>query len=334
MSLNRAIALLLIVLSLVAVVFGVRRQQESLELSRAFTMRSGTPSLELVVLDGPIVPNYQALQGALTVRNRLLALAREDQDDIKGVLLAIDSPGGTVGLSAELYDAVRRLKEKKPVVVTVMDVAASGGYYVASAADKIYANPGSVLGSIGVIGRGLNLTGLIERFGVTDQTYKTGPYKDTGSPFRRETPEERRIVEAELQDMYQQFVGDVAKGRGLDVEAVRKLADGRTYTGRQSLDNKLVDAIGTAEDALQELRKLARAKFNLPETEALPLNQTGHSLDWVLRDLLRRGLSENGPEAFWGDPTALAKLWQQWYQRGVPLTFWAESLPRYQWPTP
>jgi protease-4 len=334
MSLNRAIALLLIVLSLVAVIFGIRRQQESLELSQAFTTRSGTPSLELVVLDGPIFPDYQALQGPLAVRDRLLALAQEDADDIKGVLLAIDSPGGTVGLSAELYDAVRRLKAKKPVVVTVMDVAASGGYYVASAADKIYANPGAVLGSIGVIGSGLNLTGLIERFGVTDQTYKTGPYKDIGSPFRKETPEERRIVEAEIQDMYQQFVSDVAKGRGLDVEAVRKLADGRTYTGRQSLNNKLVDATGTAEDALQELRKLVRTRFSLSETEELPLNQSGRPFERVLRDLLQRGLSENSPGAFWGDPAALAKLWQQWSQKGVPLTFWAEELPRYQWLTP
>ncbi|NJK59863.1 MAG: signal peptide peptidase SppA [Oscillatoriales cyanobacterium SM2_1_8] len=258
MSLNRAIALLLIVLSLVAVIFGVRRQQESLELSSTFAMHSGTASLELVVLDGPIFPTYEALQGPLTVRDRLLELAQEEQSDIKGVLLAINSPGGTVGLSAELYDAVRRLRAQKPVVVTVMDVAASGGYYVASAADKIYANPGSVLGSIGVIGSGLNLTGLLERLGVSDQTYKTGPYKDTGSPFRKETEDERRIVQAEIQDMYQQFVSDVAKGRGLDVEAVRKLADGRTYTGRQSLTNKLVDALGPAEDALQELRKLAR----------------------------------------------------------------------------
>ncbi len=330
MSLNRAIALLLIVLSLVAVIFGVRRQQESLELSQAFAMRSGTPSLELVVLDGPIFPNYQALQGPLAVRDRLLELAQEEQDNIKGVLLAIDSPGGTVGLSGELYDAVRRLKEKKPVVVTVMDVAASGGYYVASAADKIYANPGSIVGSIGVIGSSLNFTGLMERLGIADQTYKTGPYKDTGSPFRKETSEERRIVEAEIQDMYQQFVSDVAKGRGLAVEAVRKLADGRTYTGRQALANKLVDALGTAEDALQELRKLARTKFNLPETEKLPLNRAGRSLERVLRDLLQRGLGENNPSV-WGSES-LRQLWQAWRQKGVPLTFWAEELPLSQWP--
>jgi len=330
MSLNRAIALLLIVLSLVAVIFGVRRQQESLELSQAFAMRSGTASLELVVLDGPIFPNYQTLQGSLTVRDRLLELAQEEQDNIKGVLLAIDSPGGTVGLSAELYDAVRRLKEKKPVVVTVMDVAASGGYYVASAADKIYANPGSIVGSIGVIGSSLNFTGLMERLGIADQTYKTGPYKDTGSPFRKETPEERRIVEAEIQDMYQQFVSDVAKGRGLEVEAVRKLADGRTYTGRQALANKLVDALGTAEDALQELRKLVRAKFNLPESEKLPLNRGGRPLERVLRDLLQRGLGENNPSV-WGSES-LRQLWQAWRQKGVPLTFWAEELPRFQWP--
>ncbi|MFQ3680618.1 MAG: signal peptide peptidase SppA [Pseudanabaenaceae cyanobacterium] len=329
MSLNRAIALLLIVLSLVAVIFGVRRQQESFELSRTFTMRSDTPSLELVVLEGPIFPDYQTLQGPLTVRDRLLALAQEDQDNIKGVLLTINSGGGTVGLSAELYDAVRRLREKKPVVVTVMDVAASGGYYVASAADKIYTNPGSILGSIGVIGGFLNFTGLMERVGIADQTYKAGSYKDTGSPFRKETPEERQMVEAELRDMHQQFIRDVAKGRGLDVEAVRKLADGRTYTGRQCLDNKLVDAIGTAEDALQELRKLARAKFNLPETEKLPLNRAARPLDRVLRDLFWQGLGE---ERLRTDPLALMRLGQPWNPRGVPLAFWIGELPRYQWP--
>jgi protease-4 len=240
--------------------------------------------LELVSLDGAITGARASSSGAMAVRDRLRELIEDES--VKGVLLSINSPGGTVGASKELYQAVKDLSETKPVVVSMLDQATSGGYYAASSATKIYANAGTLTGSIGVILSGFNAKELLDRVGIQPQTIKTGPYKDIFSPFRELGDPERQLLQDLLQSTYQEFITDVSKGRKLDLEVVRKLADGRLYTGQQAKDNKLVDAIGTLDVAIADLRTLSRKKFNLPESIELPIRKTPASFERLLDQLL------------------------------------------------
>jgi len=185
---------------------------------------------------------------------------------VKAVLLRINSPGGTVPTSQEVYEAVLDLKEAgKPVVVSMGDMAASGGYYVACAADKIVANPGTMTGSIGVIMNLMCYKGLADKLGVEPETIKSGLFKDIASPSHKMTREEKEILQALVMDCYDQFTQVVAKGRNLPIEEVKRLADGRIYTGRQAQQNKLVDEIGTYTDAMALLQKICKEKYKLTE---------------------------------------------------------------------
>jgi len=282
MQLNRIIALVLVVVCFVSATFGIQRRQmdEALNLKKVLDR----DRLELVSLDGVITGARASASGAMAVRDRLRELIEEDS--VKGVLLSINSPGGTVGASKELYAAVKDLSEKKPVVVSMLDQATSGGYYTASSATKIYANAGTLTGSIGVILSGFNAKELLSKVGIQAQTIKTGPYKDIFSSFRDLSDPERQLLQDLLQSTYQEFITDVAKGRKLDLEVVRKLADGRIYTGSQAKENKLVDAIGTLDEAVVDLRTLARKKFNLPETKELPIRKSPASFERLLDQLL------------------------------------------------
>jgi protease IV len=279
MQLNRIIALVLVVVCFVAAAFGIQRRQS--EAAFDFRGKAGD-RLELVSLEGEI-NGARSTNGAISVRNRLLEL--EDDRRTKGVLLTINSPGGTVAASQEVYAAVRQVREKKPVVVSMLDQATSGGYYIASAANKIYANPGTLTGSIGVILSSVNVKELFNRIGIESQTLKTGPYKDIFSPFRAASDQEKELLQALLQNTYEEFIGDVAKGRKMDLEAVRKLADGRIYTGRQAKENGLVDQIGTYEDAVTDLRKQVRAQFQIPDSQPLPIERGPGSLDRLFDQL-------------------------------------------------
>lgn len=269
MQLNRIIALVLVIVCLAAAAFGIqnRRAEEASFGLKALNTKSDR--LELLTLEGAITGSRSSLTGAMSVRNRLTKL--EKDNDVKGVLLTINTPGGTVGASKEVYEAVKRLAQVKPVVVSMLDQATSGGYYVASAATKIYANGGTLTGSIGVILSSFNISELLNRVGVEPQTVKTGPYKDIFSPYRKSSEAEQQLLQELLQNTYRQFITDVAAGRKMDLEAVRKLADGRIYTGEQAKANGLVDAIGTYNDAVEDLRKLAIAKFKLPEGTELEI---------------------------------------------------------------
>jgi protease-4 len=176
-----------------------------------------------------------------------------DSSSVKAIVLRIDSPGGGVVPSQEIHDAVQRVrsKHKKTVVASMGTVAASGGYYIAAAADRIIANPGTLTGSIGVIMELVNLEGLLKKVGVEGIVVKSGHYKDIGSPFRKIGPDDRRILQSVMDDVHNQFIEAVAEGRSLDVAAVRKLADGRIFTGRQAVDAKLVDELGDLDDAVR-----------------------------------------------------------------------------------
>lgn len=173
-------------------------------------------------------------------------------DKVKAVVLRIDSPGGVVGPSQEIWSAMKRLKEKKPVIVSMGSVAASGGYYIAVPATLIYANPGTITGSIGVLMKFSNLEGLMGKVGMKSFTLKTGRFKDVGSPSRPMSDAERAMLQSVIENTHSQFVKAVAEGRKLSQEQVRAIADGRIFSGEQALEQKLIDRLGTMQDALVE----------------------------------------------------------------------------------
>jgi protease-4 len=195
-----------------------------------------------------------------------LELARDD-DDVRAILLRIDSPGGTVTASDVLHHEIRRFAQEReiPVLAQLMGLAASGGYYVAMAADAVYAHPTTITGSIGVIFTGVTFAGLLEKLGVENQTVKSGDRKDTGSPLRRMTPAERAQMQSVIDDLHARFREVVVAGRaraGLTPERVREVADGRVYTASQARELGLVDGIAYLQDTIDE------AKRRLGVTEA------------------------------------------------------------------
>lgn len=181
---------------------------------------------------------------------------REDPT-VLGVLVRVNSPGGVVGPSQELHRGLQRLAERKPVVVSLGAVAASGGYYVAVAGDKIMANPGTLTGSIGVRMELTNLQGLMEKLGIRRESLASGEFKSAVTPFEELTPEARAYLQAVVMDMHGQFTRDIAHGRDMPLEEVEKLADGRIMTGLQALELGLIDALGGQEEALDLLRSIA-----------------------------------------------------------------------------
>lgn len=182
-----------------------------------------------------------------------------DSAAVKAIVLRIDSPGGAVVPSQEIHDAVKRLRSKtnKAVVASMGTVAASGGYYVAVATDRIIANPGTLTGSIGVIMELANVEGLLKKIGVESVVVKSGRHKDLASPFKKMSAEDRRILQDMLDDVHQQFIEAVAEGRALEVGEVRRLADGRIFTGRQAKEAKLVDDLGDLQAAIRVAADLA-----------------------------------------------------------------------------
>lgn len=169
---------------------------------------------------------------------------------VKAVVLRIDSPGGGVAPSQEIYREVTRLNQEKPVVVSMGSLAASGGLYVAAPASAIVANPGTLTGSIGVIMQLMNVEDLVGKVGLKEVVIKSGPYKDIGSSLREVTEEERAILQGVVDRLHAQFVRDLAKGRGMDEDKVAKIADGRVYIGEEALELGLVDRLGNFEDAV------------------------------------------------------------------------------------
>lgn len=233
----------------------------------------GARKVAVIRLDGEIhggegEPGLFGIGGA-GARDITSALRQaQDDDRIAAVIVRVDSPGGAVVASDEIARAVRRLREDKPVVASMGDLAASGGYYVASQANRVFANPGSVTGSIGVIAILPNLEGTAEKLGVRPVVLKAGALKDVGSPFREMRPEEQELYQRLLDESHTQFIDAVAEGRGVDEEKIRDLADGRPYSGRQAQANGLVDELGDLEaayDAALSLAELRRDEARLVE---------------------------------------------------------------------
>lgn len=181
-------------------------------------------------------------------------------DSIKAVVIRIDSPGGSVGASQEIYTEVKKLVQKKKVIVSMGAVAASGGYYIAAPATKIVANPGTITGSIGVLMDHVEIEELLKWAKVSAEILKAGRDKDVGSSLRKMSPEDRMILQGLLDNMHEQFLQAVAEGRKLDLEEVRRIGTGRIYTGQQALELKLIDQFGNFEDAIDLAAKEAGIK--------------------------------------------------------------------------
>lgn len=271
---HRTFAWVLVTLCLLAIPVGLstRTTQTSLRSERdsdasisSFALKF-EDRIQVIRLAGMIMDKpdglWSSTSSATAVINKLRKAAKNNR--IKGVLLRINSPGGTIATSQELHQAVDELTSKgKPVVASMGDVAASGGYYAACACDEIVANPGTLTGSIGVIMDLMNLKGLADKLGIQPQVIKSGPFKDIASPFRPLSPAETAILQSVVKSSYNQFISAVAKGRKMDLEKVRKIADGRVYLGQQALALGLVDKLGSYDDALDELQKICKKKYHL-----------------------------------------------------------------------
>lgn len=235
-------------------------------------------------LFGPRVAVVE-LEGLIAETDDVVRELRQHRDNpsIRAVVMRINSPGGVVGPTQEVHDALLRLRQAgKPVVASLGSVAASGGYYVAVAADQIFANPGSLTGSIGVIMQMANVDALMKKVGVDYVVVKAGQFKDLGNFSRPLTPEERRVIQALLDDVHAQFIEAVAKGRKLDRSAVLQFADGRVFSGTQALALKMVDALGGLEEAIEAAAKLAK----LPSPPAVERARRRFSLIDLIRNEL------------------------------------------------
>lgn len=234
---------------------------------------SGAAKVLLMDLSGVISEEPLLTLGSQAPRVSLLARVREElkkaeeDDRVRALVVRVNSPGGTATASDILYHEIAAFKARKkiPVVAAIMDVGASGGYYVALAADTIVAHPTTVTGSIGVVMLTLNAEGLLQKVGVAPLAIKSGAKKDMGSPFRGLSDEERAIFQGVIDDLYGRFVALIAKERRIPVDRVRAFADGRIYTAQQAKDLGLVDRVGYLEEAVDLAKQAAR----LPEARVV-----------------------------------------------------------------
>jgi protease IV len=249
----------------------------------------GADKIALVKIEGLLVTSEHVVEELN---------AYTDDSSIKAIVLRIDSPGGGVVVSQEIYNAVKNArKEGKKVVASMGTVAASGGYYVAAAADRIVANPGTLTGSIGVKMEFANIEKLLEKIGVKGMVVKAGEYKDVGSPFRDMSEPEKKILQDVIDDVHSQFIKAVAEGRNMQEADVRTIADGRIFTGRQALDLKLVDQLGDLADSIKVAGELVGIKGKprvIEKRKTIPFFDylKEESAAWIA-DVLTRGIIRN-----------------------------------------
>lgn len=264
-----AVAVLLSACSVISIDFTPRVQP----LREQAVEGSGAAKVLLMDLSGVISEEPLFTLGAQAPRVPLLARVREElkkaeeDDRVRALVVRINSPGGTATASDILYREISAFKARKkiPVVAAIMDVGASGGYYVALAADTIVAHPTTVTGSIGVMMLTLNAEGLLQKVGVSPLAIKSGAKKDMGSPFRGLSDEERAIFQGVIDDLHGRFVSLIAKERRIPEDRVRAFADGRVYTAQQAKDLGLVDRVGYLEEAVEAAKQTAR----LPEARVI-----------------------------------------------------------------
>jgi protease-4 len=234
---------------------------------RLFWWRKRKNRVAILTIDGIITDSQFS-----SSRDKILdGLERIPQLKARATVVRINSPGGTVGASQEIHQGIQNLRAKGiPVVASLGDVAASGGIYIAVAADKIVANPGTVTGSIGVALKANNLRALYQKIGVESEVIKSGPYKDILSTFRPLTEDERALLQEVIDDTYEQFVKAIATGRNLPEEKIRSFADGRIFTGQKAKEYGLVDELGGFERAVDLAAELGGIVERPKKVEALP----------------------------------------------------------------
>lgn len=231
--------------------------------------------------------------------------AAEDDASVKAVVLRIDSPGGGVGPSQEIHDEVVKLVQTKPVVVSMGSLCASGGYYIAAPASRIFANPGTITGSIGVIMEFTNIQDLLDKIGLKNRVVKSGKHKDIGSPVRPMSAEDEAILQGLIDDVHSQFVEAVAAGRKLDVATVKPLADGRIFTGRQAQASGLVDELGNLESAIAAAAEMGgivgepKLIYPLPDEKRFWQDLVGEVASQVRKGL--EGGTSSGLQFVWSD---------------------------------
>lgn len=240
MASRKAKKIFLIVTIVVAVLIFV------FNISETFRGITGGGKIGVVEIEGTISDLKDVMADIVTFK---------EDNSISGVIVRINSPGGAVGPTQEVASELKKLRAKKKVYVSMSSVCASGGYYIAAVGEKLYANPSTITGSIGVIMQQTVVEELMKKIGVQSNVIKAGTMKDVGSPFRKMTESEREYLQEIIDSIHDQFINDVAKGRKMPVETVRKLSDGRIYTGLQAKEAGLIDGIGTFYDVVEELQK-------------------------------------------------------------------------------
>jgi protease-4 len=265
-----ALGLLVFTAGLVALVLAVgaggRSASPAVYYEEEYVSGTGPDKIAVVPVDGTIAAADSStgdLQPTTTPEGLAGALRQAGGDaSVAAVVLEVNSPGGGVTASDEMHQSILDFREQtgKPVVVSMGDVAASGGYYISTAADRIVANETTLTGSLGVIFALTDFSGLADRYGVEQEVVKSGEFKDMGSSFRDLTPEEREILQSIVDEAYDEFVGVIVEGRGLPEERVREIADGRVYSGEQAKELGLVDSFGGLDEAAEVSRNLANVR--------------------------------------------------------------------------
>jgi len=273
---KRPITIVLIILGVAILFFGTL-------MAVVLSLSGRGPALSFTNKIG-VVPINGIIRDADTIIEQIIAFRNDKQ--IKAIILRINSPGGGVGPSQEIYTETRRTSRTKNVVASLGSVAASGGYYVASAADSIVANPGTLTGSIGVLMEFVRVEELLKKIGIEMRVIKSGEFKDIGSPNRKMTHEEKEMLLTLLEDIRNQFVTAVSQGRNLPEDKVLELADGRIFSGKQAKGLGLVDSLGNFRDAVSVAKRLAHIKG---EVKLVYPEKRRRSFLW---DLLFRDLTE------------------------------------------
>ena len=260
--------------------------------SESFVPLIGRGAVAVVEIEGLIFSSEEVLKEIVR---------HEKNNNVKALVVRIESPGGAVAPSQEIFDQIKKFRKSKKVVISMGAVAASGGYYIATAADKIIASPGTITGSIGVIMESFGVQRLIDLARLESRVIKTGPYKDVGSPYREMTDAERDYLQQLINDIYAQFKQAVAEQRKIDPARVEELAQGKIYTGRQALEAGLIDGLGNLYDALSEAKKLVGlpddAPVIWPREEPFPLEWLLTKSSWG-RGILKLFRGGFGEEAY------------------------------------
>ncbi|QOY33882.1 signal peptide peptidase SppA [Anaerobacillus isosaccharinicus] len=235
---------------------------EEVWLEKTIEKGNGKGKIAVLNVNGVIQEGYDApsLFETVTYNHRhFLSMLRHASEDpqVDGMIIRVNSPGGGVVESAEIHDLILEIQEdyRKPIYVSMASLAASGGYYIAAPADKIFANEATITGSLGVIMQTINVSELAEKYGVKTETIKSGPYKDIMSSMREMTDTERVILQSMIDDSYEKFVDVIANGRNMERDKVKTLADGRIYSGKQALELGLVDDLGNMDYVIDVLRE-------------------------------------------------------------------------------